>query len=127
MLSRDGISGLICVAISLWLLVLTLWLPPATMVPIGPAFYPRIVLSFMAFLSALLLALDVIGMRRRQVATAIPTTSTAAAPVLSPNYRLVFLTFIEFGIYQKKICKEYNARFVFRSDLVTIFIMQKSL
>src|SRR5690242_9260276 len=99
MLSRDGISGLVCLAISLWLLALTIWLPPATMVPIGPAFYPRIVLSLMAFLSALLLVLDLIGMRRRQVAAAAPAPGTAAAPVLPPNYRLVFLTFIEFGIY----------------------------
>jgi hypothetical protein len=53
----------------------------------------------MAFLSALLLVLDLLGMRRRQVAAAIPAASPAAAPVLSPNYRLVFLTFIEFGIY----------------------------
>jgi len=99
MLSRDGISGLVCLAISLWLLALTIWLPPATMVPIGPAFYPRVVLSLMAFLSALLLVFDLIGMRRRQVAAATPAASAVAAPVLSPNYRLVFLTFIEFGIY----------------------------
>jgi putative tricarboxylic transport membrane protein len=99
MLSRDGISGLVCLAISLWLLALTVWLPPATMVPIGPAFYPRVVLSLMAFLSALLLVFDLIGMRRRQVAAATPAGGAVAAPVLSPNYRLVFLTFIEFGIY----------------------------
>jgi hypothetical protein len=80
-------------------LALTIWLPPATMVPIGPAFYPRIVLSLMAFLSALLLVLDLVGMRRRQVAAATPAPGTPAAPVLSPNYQLVFLTFIEFGIY----------------------------
>ena len=99
MLSRDGVSGLVCLAISLWLLALTAWLPPATMVPIGPAFYPRIVLSLMAFLSALLLAFDFIGLPRRQVAAATPAGGGAAAPGLSPNYCLVFLTFIEFGIY----------------------------
>jgi hypothetical protein len=99
MLSRDGIAGLVCLAISLWLLALTIWLPPATMVPIGPAFYPRIVLSLMAFLSALLLVLDLVGRRRRQVAAATPAPGISAAPVLSPNYQLVFRTFIEFGIY----------------------------
>jgi hypothetical protein len=98
MLSRDGIAGLVCLAISLWLLTLTIWLPPAVMVPIGPAFYPRVVLLLMALLSALLLALDVIGMRQR-AAAAIPGGDGAAAPLLSPNYRLVFLTFIQFGLY----------------------------
>ena len=99
MLSRDGIAGLVCLAISVWLLVLTVWLPPATMVPIGPAFYPRIVLSLMAFLSALLVVLDLIGMRRRQIAVVPGAAGGAAAPGLPANYRLVFLTFIEFGIY----------------------------
>jgi hypothetical protein len=99
MLTRDGIAGLVCLAISLWLLALTIWLPPATMVPIGPAFYPRIVLSLMAFLSALLLTVDLIAMRRRRIAAAAPAAGLGAAPGLSPNYRLVLLTFIEFGIY----------------------------
>ena len=44
MFSRDSISGLVCLVISLLLLVQTFALPPAAMVPIGPAFYPRIVL-----------------------------------------------------------------------------------
>jgi hypothetical protein len=44
MMSRDGISGLVCLAISIALLTQTFGLPPATIVPIGPAFYPRVVL-----------------------------------------------------------------------------------
>jgi putative tricarboxylic transport membrane protein len=95
MFSRDGISGLVCLAISLWLLVLTEWLPPAAVVPIGPAFYPRIVLSLMALLSTILIVFDFIAMRRLRSATAPVSTATA----LAANYRLVAATFIQFGLY----------------------------
>ena len=89
MLSRDGVSGLVCLAISVILLTQTFGLPPAAIVPIGPAFYPRVVLSILMLLSVILIALDVRAMR------------TAAAPAAGPppNYRLVLATFIEFGLY----------------------------
>jgi hypothetical protein len=92
-LSRDSASGLICLAISLAMLGLTLRLPPAAMVPIGPAFYPRVVLSLLALLSAILIVIDVRAGRA-------PAPASAPTPVgLAPNYRLVLLTFIEFGLY----------------------------
>jgi putative tricarboxylic transport membrane protein len=97
MFSRDGISGLICLAISLWLLVLTLWLPPATMVPIGPAFYPRIVLTLLALLSVILIATDFLAMRRLRAAA--PMAPAVPATASAPNYRLVVATFIQFGLY----------------------------
>jgi hypothetical protein len=93
MFSRDSISGLVCLAVSLFLLALTFNLPPATMVPIGPAFYPRIVLSLMAVLSAILIGMDVRTMRTS------PAPIAAAPAGASPNYRLVLATFILFGIY----------------------------
>ena len=95
MLSRDGISGFVCLGISIWFLVLTFFLPPAAIVTIGPAFYPRIVLSLLAVLSIILIALDIRAMRRLQVAR------TVAAPQsdLAPNYRLVLATFVQFGLY----------------------------
>ncbi|HTK13767.1 MAG TPA: tripartite tricarboxylate transporter TctB family protein [Xanthobacteraceae bacterium] len=96
MLSRDGISGLVCLAISLWLLVLTWGLPPAVMVPIGPAFYPRIVLSILAILSVILLALDLRAAAQRR---ATGTTAIAAPVQPAPNYPLVLKTFIAFGLY----------------------------
>jgi putative tricarboxylic transport membrane protein len=97
MLSRDSISGLICLAISLFLLFLTLGLPPATMVPIGPAFYPRIVLVLTAFLSLTLIVMDVRAMRAARTAGPLPP---AAAPSTPPaNYRLVLATFALFGLY----------------------------
>jgi hypothetical protein len=94
MLGREGIAGLICLAISLALLVMTLGLPAASQVSIGPAFYPRVVLWFMAALSALLIALDVMALRRRPAGAA---AAAAAGP--ARNYRLVIATFVEFGLY----------------------------
>jgi len=95
MFSRDSISGLVCLAISIFLLFLTLGLPPAAMVPIGPAFYPRVVLSLTALLS---LALIVIDVRTMRTARASSSPAVAAAG-LAPNYRLVLATFVLFGLY----------------------------
>ena len=50
-LGRDGIAGLIGLAISLFLLPLSFGLPKLPIVPIGPGFYPAIVLVFMAVTS----------------------------------------------------------------------------
>jgi hypothetical protein len=97
MFSRDGISGIVCLAISIWLWILTFYLPPAAIVSIGPAFYPRIVLSLLGLLSAILIVMDLRAMSALRAAG-------AAAPVAvpsgqQPNYRLVLLTFILFGLY----------------------------
>jgi hypothetical protein len=93
MFTRDSISGLICLAISLAMLVMTLALPPASMVPIGPAFYPRIVLAVTALLSAILIGIDL------KAARAAAGTPKPAAAGPAPNYRLVLATFVLFGIY----------------------------
>jgi hypothetical protein len=69
-LGLDGIAGLIGLAISLVLLPLSFGLPKLPIVPIGPGFYPAIVLAFMAVTSAALLMQDVAAQRR----------ATAAAP-----------------------------------------------
>jgi hypothetical protein len=93
---RNGIAGLVCLAISAWLLFLTRGLPPPIMVPIGPAFYPRLVLSCMALLSVLLIVGDWRTRRRRRGA---PTTTPAKAVATRPNYLLVAATFVVFTIY----------------------------
>jgi hypothetical protein len=93
MLSRDGISGLVCLAISVILLTQTFGLPPAAIVPIGPAFYPRVVLSILMLLSVILIALDFRAMRT----AAAPAAAPAAGP--PPNYHLVLATFIEFALH----------------------------
>ena len=91
MLGRDGIAGLACLVLSLGLLVLTRGLPQSAMVPVGPAFYPRIVLVLMAGLSLLLLVLDVRAGRAGRPA--------GAKPAVPPNYRLVVVTFTTFIVY----------------------------
>jgi hypothetical protein len=93
MFTRDSISGLVCLAISLAMLFMTLALPPASMVPIGPAFYPRIVLSVTALLSLALIGLDLKAARGNVNA---PKPAQAGPP---PNYRLVLATFVLFGLY----------------------------
>jgi putative tricarboxylic transport membrane protein len=69
-LGRDGVVGLILLAISLALLVQAFQLPRLPIVPVGPGFYPGIVLVFMAAMSALLVVQDIrnprSGPRRRR-------------------------------------------------------------
>jgi putative tricarboxylic transport membrane protein len=91
MLGREGIAGLVFLILSLGMLVLTRGLPESPMVPVGPAFYPRIVLGLMAGLSLLLVVFDWRAGRRGR-----PAGAKAAA---AANYRLVVVTFTTFIVY----------------------------
>lgn len=94
-MTRDGIAGLICLVLSIGMLVLTRGLPHSSLVPIGPDFYPRIVLVVMAVLSAMLIASDL--WRKRSPAAA---ASAAVAPQPEErNYRLVGITYAVFAGY----------------------------
>jgi putative tricarboxylic transport membrane protein len=64
-IGRDGIAGLIMFAISLVLLFQSFKLPKLPIVPVGPGFYPTIVLSFLAAASALLVVQDLMRNRAR--------------------------------------------------------------
>jgi putative tricarboxylic transport membrane protein len=77
-LGRDGIAGLIGLAVSLLLLPPALSLPKLPIVPVGPGFYPSIVLVFLALTSALLLLQDIRA--QRQPAAAASVDATPAAP-----------------------------------------------
>jgi putative tricarboxylic transport membrane protein len=88
-IGRDGIAGLILLAISLFLLVKSFQLPSLPIVPVGPGFYPAIVLSLMAAASALLVLQDLL--RRRAPAGA------GEAP--RRNYRLVVIAFAVVAAY----------------------------
>ena len=89
-MGRDGIAGLACLAASLGLLAATIGLPGASLlVPVGPGFYPRIVLGLTAVLSAALVAADLMARARRPAAQ-------AGAPA---NHRLVLATFAIIGVY----------------------------
>ena len=85
-MGRDGVAGLVCLALSLVLLAMTRGLPQPALVPVGPAFYPRILLTITAALSAALLLTDLF--RRRPAAGPTPV-----------RYRLVVLAFVIFGAY----------------------------
>ena len=85
-LSRDGWGGLVALAASLLLFWGTLGLRDNPMVPIGPGFYPRIVLGITAILSLWLVLADVFA--GKQAARSEPL-----------NYPLVALTFAVFGLY----------------------------
>jgi putative tricarboxylic transport membrane protein len=92
-MSRDLITGLVCLAGSLVLLALTYNLPgPSLLVPIGPGFYPRIVLGITALLAAALVVQAWLARRRAQ-----PTGSTTESQ--GPNYALVLTSFAVFGVY----------------------------
>ena len=94
-LGRDGIAGLVCLAISLVGLYFSFGLPQLPLVPVGPGFYPRIVLTFLAILSVVLIAQDVVAQR----APARPATPQPAARPSRDGYRLVAMVFAVFGLY----------------------------
>ena len=87
MIGRDGLAGLAVAAASLALFWVTLGLERNPLVPIGPAFYPRIVLGITALLGLALLVSD---LRRR------PPRAPRAAPA---NLRLVAVSFGVFALY----------------------------
>jgi len=92
-LGRDGIAGLIGLAVSLLLLPQALSLPKLPIVPVGPGFYPIIVLVFMALTSALLLVQDIRAQRQPAAAAA------DAAPALPRAYGLVAAAFAVITAY----------------------------
>jgi putative tricarboxylic transport membrane protein len=94
-MTRDGIAGLICLALSIGLLVLTRGMPQSAFVPLGPEFYPRIVLVIMAVLSLILLASD---LWRQRLRTALAAAAAEPAPERR-NYWLVGMTFAVFAGY----------------------------
>lgn len=88
---RDGWAGLAVLAACLVLFALTLGLKGNPMVPIGPGFYPRIVLGVTALFAVLLVVSDWRARRR----------APAAQPVAAPrrNMVLVVSSFAVFGLY----------------------------
>ncbi len=73
-------------AASLFLFALTLELRPSPLVPIGPGFYPRLVLGLTAVLSAALVIFDLLKTKKLE-------------PLPSANYAAVVLHFAVFGAY----------------------------
>jgi len=91
-LGRDGIAGLIGLAVSLALLPFAFGLPKLPIVPIGPGFYPAIVLVFMAVVCALLVLQDVAAQR-----LGAPAAEAGEPPRRA--YGLVLAAFLIVGAY----------------------------
>jgi putative tricarboxylic transport membrane protein len=86
-LSQDGWGGLAVLAASLFLFALTLGLRDNPLVPIGPGFYPRIVLGITAAFAFALVVMDLLARHRPPPA------------VEKLNYLLVVEMFAVFGLY----------------------------
>lgn len=93
-LGRDGIAGLVGLAVSLGLLPFAFGLPKLPIVPIGPGFYPTIVLVFMAAMSAVLVIQDLVAQRAPAAAAAEPAPAEPRR-----NYQLVLAAFVAVAIY----------------------------
>ena len=85
-LSKDGWGGLAVLAASLFLIWLTLGLKDNPLVPIGPGYYPRIVLAVTAAFALALVLSDL-------------WTPKAPSRVEKLNYLLVIEMFAVFGLY----------------------------
>ena len=92
-LTQNSIAGLICLVLSIGMLVLTRGLPQSSFVPVGPDFYPRIVLVVMAVLSVLLIVADLWPQAGK-------SAEAPAAPAPEKrNYQLVGVTYAVFTGY----------------------------
>jgi putative tricarboxylic transport membrane protein len=85
-LSRDGWGGLAVLAASLFLFALTLGLKDNPLVPVGPGFYPRIVLGISAVFALALVISDLLQKHREKKKESL-------------NYLLVVQMFAVFGLY----------------------------
>lgn len=86
--------GLIGLAVSLVLLPQAFGLPTLPIVPIGPGFYPTLVLVFMAITSAVLLLQDIVAQRRSG-----PVVVDAGTPEPKRAYDLVAAAFAVAAAY----------------------------
>jgi hypothetical protein len=100
---RDAVTGLVVLAASLALFWGTLGLERHPMVPVGPGFYPRIVLAITAAFALVLVIADMVSRRKRgaprpPVARSAPRPPVARAAT-APNYALVLVSFGIFAGY----------------------------
>ncbi|MCA6110284.1 tripartite tricarboxylate transporter TctB family protein [Bradyrhizobium cenepequi] len=91
-LGRDSFAGLIFLSVSLALLVQSFGLPQLPLVPVGPGFYPRIVLIFMAVMSVALVVQDLLARRAGVAGVGAPAQPQRA-------YGLVALSFAIIALY----------------------------
>ncbi len=94
-MGRDGLAGLVVLATSLYLYWTTFAIEANPLVPVSPAFYPRLVIAGTALLAVLLVVSDVLARRRRAPVPA----GTGGEPAPRPRYGMVLLLFAIFGAY----------------------------
>jgi hypothetical protein len=87
-LTGDAVAGLIGLIFSLWLFVVAGDLPRSALVPIGPGFYPRLVLGVTVLASLALIVRSLVVAR-----------AEAPPRPVSANYSLVATAFVLFGLY----------------------------
>jgi cell division protein FtsW (lipid II flippase) len=92
-MGRDGLAGLVILAGSAVLYWATLSIESNSLVPVSPAFYPRLVIGATAILAALLVAQDFFARRRA------PAREPGAATGAAPKYGMVVLLFAIFAGY----------------------------
>ena len=85
-LSKDGWGGLAVLAASLFLFALTLGLKDNPLVPIGPGYYPRIVLAISAAFALALVVSDLLTEKKPRAKESL-------------NYLLVLEMFAVFALY----------------------------
>ena len=88
-MGRDGYTGLAVLAASLALFWGTLGLERHPMVPVGPAFYPQIVLGVTAVMALVLIVSSFV----------VPAKAGARSASPQPNYALVLAAFAVFLLY----------------------------
>ena len=95
-LGKDGWAGLVVLIFSLVLFLLTIGLPDMPLVPVGPGFYPRIVLGLTAFLGLWLLIADYRLQQRHGAQARLSTFRWIS--IISP-YKAVVMHFALFADY----------------------------
>ena len=95
-LGKDGWAGLFVLIFSSVLFLLTIGLPDMPLVPVGPGFYPRIVLGLTAFLGLWLLIADYRLQQRHDAQARLSTVRWIS--ILSP-YKAVVMHFALFAVY----------------------------
>jgi putative tricarboxylic transport membrane protein len=145
----DTLAGLIGLAVSLTLFVQSFTLPKLALTPVGPGFYPRIVLVFMALVSGALVVQGLIAgfraSRRRAKArqaqplrafglVALAFATTAAYVALLPLFGFRIATAMFVAAFQFTVERPRSARdwikllaVALGTSLITYLVFQRYL